>query len=402
MNQKVDPARRFAVLFVDDEEQALKYFDRAFVKHFRILTASSAEKAWQLINDPVNNIGVLITDHRMPQQTGVDLLEKARHTHPGIVRILTTAYADVDNAIQAVNEGAIFRYVTKPWDIRDLLGVLRTAMDYFLVQRERDLLLKEKLSALHRILVLDRIRSLYVFAKGLGGQFKNAPAALRRYVELADLQPSEIPSGWHVDWEDVWSVGPKETKAAGELVGEVAGWLNGSQSPQTLSVEELIRHASQGNSVLKRYTVQTSDRTPQIVAGESLLRNALAALASRLLSVAGSNASGNMLLEGHSLNGQPSVHLCCSVSGQAMDANRKAALFSAVRPGQPVDAQSAHCLAAVFAIHHLSGGIDFSTNPQNESQLDIYLPCHPENVPPIATDDDWIDDVFTRMEDPNG
>lgn len=402
MNQNADPSKRFAVLFVDDEEQALKYFDRAFAKYFRILTASSAEKAWQLITDPVHHIGVLITDHRMPQQTGVDLLEKTRKTYPSIVRILTTAYADVDNAIQAVNEGAIFRYVTKPWDIRDLLGVLRTAMDYFLVQRERDLLLNEKLSALHRILVLDRIRSLYVFAKGLGGQFKNTTAALRRYVELAELRPNEIPSDWHVDWEDVWSVGPQETRAAGELAGEITARLNGGTSSQALSVEELIRHASQGNAVLKRYTVQASDRTPQVIAGESLLRNALAALASRLLSVAGAEASGNILVEGDTLNGQPAVHIRCSVTARTLDAGQKASMFSAVRPSLHVDASSAHCLAAVFAIHHLGGGIDFSANPQNESQLDIYLPCHPENTPAIATDDDWINDVFARMEDPNG
>lgn len=402
MNQNADLSKRFAVLFVDDEEQALKYFDRAFAKHFRILTASSAEKAWQLITDPVHHIGVLITDHRMPQQTGVDLLEKARQAHPGIVRILTTAYADVDNAIQAVNEGAIFRYVTKPWDIRDLLGVLRTAMDYFLVQRERDLLLNEKLSALHRILVLDRIRSLYVFAKGLGGQFKNTTAALRRYVELAELRPNEIPFDWHVDWEDVWSVGPKETRAAGELAGEVTARLTGGTSPQALSVEELIRHASQGNAVLTRYTVQASDQTPQVIASETLLRNALAALATRLLCVAGAEASGNMLVESHTLNGQPAVHLCCSVMGEALDADQKASLFSAVRPNRPVDASSAHCLAAVFAIHHLGGNIDFSTSPRNESQLDIYLPCHPENTPTMTTDDNWIDDVFARMEDPNG
>src|SRR5436190_22712507 len=121
--------QKYAVLYVDDEVQSLKYFEKAYSKEFRVLTAASVDDALDLLRLDGDHIGVIITDQRMPGRTGTDLLSQVRQTHPRIVRMLTTAYSDIDSAIEAVNSGAIYKYIVKPWVVRELRGTLLRAME---------------------------------------------------------------------------------------------------------------------------------------------------------------------------------------------------------------------------------------------------------------------------------
>jgi len=177
--------RKSAILYVDDEEMALKYFTRAFGKRFRILSAANAEEGYRLLEQHRNEIGLLMTDQRMPGEKGVQFLERARQLHPRAIRILTTAYSDLDVAIEAVNSGAIYKYVTKPWDIPQLEVTLQRALEFFIVQRERDLLLKEKLSVVQRMLITDRVLSLGILAARLGHYVRNSLVAVRTFLDLA-------------------------------------------------------------------------------------------------------------------------------------------------------------------------------------------------------------------------
>src|SRR6266446_10249627 len=90
--------KKFAVLYVDDEEKSLKYFARAFADQFRILTAPNAQDGFKLLEEHKDEIGLLMTDQRMPGEKGVWLLEKARQLRPRIVRILATAYPYMEAA----------------------------------------------------------------------------------------------------------------------------------------------------------------------------------------------------------------------------------------------------------------------------------------------------------------
>src|SRR5438093_1347406 len=103
--------KKYAILYVDDEEKSLKYFTRAFEDQFRIFTAPNAQEGLKLLEEHKDDLGLLMTDQRMPGEKGVWLLEKARQLRPRIIRILATAYSDMDAAIAAVNTGAIYKYV---------------------------------------------------------------------------------------------------------------------------------------------------------------------------------------------------------------------------------------------------------------------------------------------------
>jgi signal transduction histidine kinase len=119
---------KFAVLYVDDEEQALKYFHKGLGRDFRTLTAPSVAQAMAILDKEAGAIGVVITDQRMPGKSGVELLTEIRSRWPAIVRILITAYTDVDSAIAAVNSGAVYKYITKPADFLLLRQILTEAL----------------------------------------------------------------------------------------------------------------------------------------------------------------------------------------------------------------------------------------------------------------------------------
>ena len=124
-----------AILYVDDEPKSVKYFSRALERDFPILSAASAEAAEALLESEGGGIGVLVSDQRMPVESGVQLLARVKEHHPQIVRVLTTAHADLDAAVEAVNRGEIYRYILKPWDIEMLRSELRGAMDLYLRRR---------------------------------------------------------------------------------------------------------------------------------------------------------------------------------------------------------------------------------------------------------------------------
>jgi two-component system probable response regulator PhcQ len=150
--------------------------------------AANAAEGYRLLEQHRDEISLLLTDQRMPGEKGVQFLQRARRLHPKAIRILTTAYSDPDVAIEAVNLGAIHKYVTKPWDVPKLEATLKHACELYTVQRERDLLLKEKLSALQKMIV-DRVQNSGLVATQLGHQVRNSLVAIQTFL---DLMPEKL------------------------------------------------------------------------------------------------------------------------------------------------------------------------------------------------------------------
>jgi len=180
--------RRYFILYVDDEERSLKSFERAFGETFRILTASNAVEGLRLFEAHADEIAVLMTDQRMPGEKGVWLLDKARQLRPGVIRILVTAYSDMQAMIDAVNTGAIYHYVNKPWDPPQLESTLKHALHLFTIQRERDDLLREKMSVLHNMMVSDRVVSLGFMAAGMSHHIRNWLVPVKTFIEMVPAQ----------------------------------------------------------------------------------------------------------------------------------------------------------------------------------------------------------------------
>lgn len=119
------------VLYVDDEESNLRVFTANFAQKLPVLTCQSSLEALEILRRHGPTIAVLLTDQRMPDISGVELLEKGRELAPLAKRMVITAYSDADAVIQAVNRGQVSRYFVKPWNREDLLGALESAMEIF-------------------------------------------------------------------------------------------------------------------------------------------------------------------------------------------------------------------------------------------------------------------------------
>ncbi|MBF8268402.1 MAG: Response regulatory protein [Gammaproteobacteria bacterium] len=171
-------AKDYYILYVDDEEKSLKYFSRYFSRDYKILTAISTAEARAILDEKATEIGVLISDQRMPVEKGVELLKYSRETYPHIVRLLTTAYSELNDAIEAVNRGEIMRYIPKPWDINFLELEIRQALRYFILNQEREQLRREKLSVIQRVMSFNRAKDLIILSAGMT-HIRNAVHAIR-------------------------------------------------------------------------------------------------------------------------------------------------------------------------------------------------------------------------------
>jgi signal transduction histidine kinase len=132
---------KHSFLVVDDELPVLDSMYDLFRREFKVLRANNAREAKAILQqEPVH---IVMSDQRMPDVTGVELLRQIRDEYPDTVRLIFTAYADIGVVVRAINEGQVFRYVTKGCDPDELCSVVRQAADYYELRTERKRLVAE-------------------------------------------------------------------------------------------------------------------------------------------------------------------------------------------------------------------------------------------------------------------
>ena len=124
---RVTAAPRPRVLFVDDEERILTALKTVFRGRYHVLTAANGKEALDFISK--FKIPVIISDQRMPGMLGVELLRRARDLSPDSVRILLTGYSDLASIVGSINEGEVYRFISKPWDNQELQQVVAEAVE---------------------------------------------------------------------------------------------------------------------------------------------------------------------------------------------------------------------------------------------------------------------------------
>jgi signal transduction histidine kinase len=129
--------QRHCILVVDDEPDVVRSVQDLLRLHYRVLGATRAQEGIALLEK--EEIHIIMTDQRMPGMTGVEFLCQVRGDHPEAIRLLFTGYADIKAVVDAINQGNVFRYITKPWDPDELQLVIRQAAEQYdlLVERKR-------------------------------------------------------------------------------------------------------------------------------------------------------------------------------------------------------------------------------------------------------------------------
>jgi signal transduction histidine kinase len=128
---------RHTILVVDDEPDVVKSVKDLLRLDYKVLGATRASEAVEILRG--EEVHLVMTDQRMPEMTGVQFLSKVRGDYPEAIRLLFTGYADIRAVIDAINQGNVYRYITKPWDPDELQSVIREACERYdlLVERKR-------------------------------------------------------------------------------------------------------------------------------------------------------------------------------------------------------------------------------------------------------------------------
>ncbi|MBN2429955.1 MAG: sigma-54-dependent Fis family transcriptional regulator [Acidobacteria bacterium] len=125
---------KHAILVVDDENANLQKLKRTFIDRYIVYEANSGEKAFAVAQrEPID---LVITDQKMPRMTGIELLKRIMKIKPDVMRIILTGYTEVEDLIDAINEGHVYRYITKPWDPKEMRITVRQALETLELERE--------------------------------------------------------------------------------------------------------------------------------------------------------------------------------------------------------------------------------------------------------------------------
>lgn len=395
--------KKFAVLYVDDEEKSLKYFSRAFGEHFRILTANNAQDGLKLLQAHGPEIGVLMTDQRMPGEKGVWLLEQSRRLHPEIIRILATAFADMEAAIAAVNTGAIYKYVTKPWDPEQMDLTLRHALEFFIVARERDQLLREKMSVLHNMMIADRIVSLGLLAAGLSHHIRNSLVAVKTFLDLApaklaeeklDVNDLRNPDFWRDYHQNVQTQIEKINNLLKDLWA--ASEKPGLEFNDIINLRETVaRRIEHLKPQFDAKNLQVQNDIPDSLPEMRVNKSKFLRLIDLLFKdeIASLPAGSRIQITAQAVNGTRKngiqIHFSDNGPGLPQEALRLVFDPFVVRSDSPME-YGIHLMACYFIVHHHGGKIEARSESGHGTTFTIRMPLDPNDAPPVVSDTEFF------------
>jgi two-component system probable response regulator PhcQ len=382
--------KKFAILYVDDEEKALVAFERAFSDSFRVYTATTAQDGLKRLQERGDDIGILMTDQRMPGEKGVWLLERARQLRPRILRILVTAFTDMDAAIKAVNSGAIYKYVSKPWDPAQLELTLRQGLEFFMVQAERDQLLREKMSVLRNMMIADRIVSLGLLAAGLSHHIRNSMVAVKTFLELAPVKMAEEKSSNEgLRDPDFWKEYHQNVQSQIEKINNLLADLRTASERSTgtpfadeIKLQPALAALLAGmQPAFAARKIEVENQIPENLPAirvdapkfnrlfELLFKDELAMLptGSRIRLTASETEEG----------GKPAVAIRLTDNGPALPKDALRVVLDPFTGGAPSE-YGINLMACFFIAHHHGGTIEAQSLPAGGNTFVIYLPLRPE------------------------
>jgi two-component system, probable response regulator PhcQ len=306
------------------------------------------------------------------------------------LRILVTAFTDMDAAIEAVNSGAIYKYVSKPWDPVQLELNLRQGLEFFTVQSERDQLLREKMSVLRNMMIADRIVSLGLLAAGLSHHIKNSMVAVKTFLELAPVKMAEEKASTEgLRDPDFWKEYHHNVQSQIEKINSLLADLRtASDSPtgapfaDEIKLEPALADILTGlqpafaarqieveNKIPKNLPVIRVDQPKFNRLFELLFKDELAMLP------AGSRIQ--LSAEETTFNARPAVAIRLTDNGPALPKDALRVVLDPFTGGAPSE-YGINLMACFFIAHHHGGTIEAESLPDGGNTFILRLPLRPE------------------------
>jgi two-component system probable response regulator PhcQ len=324
----------------------------------------------------------------MPGETGVQLLEKTRHMRPRLVRMMVTAYADYSATVDAVNLGNIFRYISKPIQIEDMRNTLQRAMEFYILQQERDDLLREKLSTLQNVLIADRVLGMGVAAGTLASQLRQPLRGLHSFLEIIPgrggrpvFDLDRLRQGTF--WRDFHAHVAQQSGRLADSLGEVLAASSGGEKAPAASVIQSVADSQKTAFAAKGITLEVGASPPSTEVNKAAFEKMLQLLLQAELELlqVGKKVTLNAAAsaDGSSLT----VSVSDDSAGVSPEAVRAVfdPLLTQANPG--VDAPGLALFGAAMLASH-QGGIAKIPRGASGFKLDIELPATAAEVPAAA------------------
>ncbi|HXC62023.1 MAG TPA: ATP-binding protein [Nitrospiria bacterium] len=226
--------KKYPALYVDDEEMALETFKAQFRRDFTIHTALSGEEALRILSQ--QPIALIITDQRMPQMGGVALLEEVTKQYPNTIRMLMTAYSDMDIVIAAINKGQVYRYFPKPYNEDELRESIKEGLERYYLIRERERLYAEKIELIKRMERTNRLTAVGTLAAGMAHEINNPLVAINTFLQMVPQKYAEEEMDKEF-WEHFHKVVISEVDRIRNLIGRLLKYSRFSEKEE-LHLEE--------------------------------------------------------------------------------------------------------------------------------------------------------------------
>lgn len=229
----------YAILYIDDEEKSLKYFEAIFEDLAPIYTASSPEEGYAIFVENHERIGLVLSDQKMPNESGIDLLRRIEAVDATPFRFLVTAFADLNLAVDCLNDGLLYSYLSKPWDPLDLEHRLSEALKHFSAIQDRERLLKEKSAMVRQLVMADRASSMGILSRGLNHHLRNSLTVMRSFYDMLPYQLQEELGRKPEDtefWNDYYGEVGAQMERMTEMLASLA---EGSESRSNCDVQKI-------------------------------------------------------------------------------------------------------------------------------------------------------------------
>ena len=374
----------YGILYVDDEVKSLKYFEAIFDQIAPIYVAASPEEGFRIFEENHERIGLVISDKKMPNESGLDFLQRVREHNPNPLRLLVTAYADLSIAVDALNDGLLYSYLSKPWDPNELEHRLVESMSHFCLTQEREKLIKEKAEALNHLMMADKAASIGILSSGLNHHLRNALTVLRTFYDMLPFQLREEIGGEPKDasfWSDYYDeVGSQ----IGRMTSMLSNLADGTKSSSVrfedgIDLVETMRSA--GEIVLEKcpdieFSIETYNDLPSI-SGD---RQKIGQMARLLFQEAKSSLKdgGKIEIQLKTTGDQGSIRMTFIDNGQLIPEGDLERLFDPffVRSDKPEELGT-NLMACYLTVFHHGGGIRAKRTIDGRNAVVVTLPIQP-------------------------
>ncbi len=378
------PYKNYPVLFVDDEELALLTFKSQFRRNFTVYTANSGSAALELLREHPE-IAAIVTDQRMPGMTGTELLGRVQEVAPDMVRMLITAYSDMDAVIAAINVGNVYRYITKPYHDEDLRGAILQGIERYHLIRERDRLYAEKIETLKKVARSNRLTAIGTLAAGMAHEINNPLTAIITFFQMLPRKLEE-PERDPQFWDHLYRLTIKETERIRTLVGQLLTFS------RTAGQEDLVLREVEINKLVEEVVLfLTGEARKKEIEFELLLMPELPAvkadpekirqvLLNLILNAIQATAGGTITIATNSSvdeRGQPYLELVVADTGVGISEENLQKLFNPFFTTKEGEGTGLGLMTCHHIIDQHRGAIDVRSEVGKGTSVIVQLPLDP-------------------------